>query len=41
VRHFASPPFWDAYGKLPERVREVADKNYALLKKNPDIPPCS
>ncbi len=38
VRHFASPPFWDAYGKLPERVREVADKNYALLKENPRHP---
>ena len=38
MRHFASPPFWDAYGKLPERVREVADKNYALLKKNPRHP---
>jgi hypothetical protein len=38
VRHFASPPFWGAHGKLPERVREAADKNYALLKKNPRHP---
>ena len=38
MRRFASPLFWDAYGKLPERVREVADKNYALLKKNPRHP---
>ena len=38
MRHFASPLFWDAYGKLPERVRKVADKNYALLKKNPRHP---
>jgi hypothetical protein len=35
MRHFASPPFWDSYRKLPERVRKLADKNYALLKENP------
>jgi hypothetical protein len=35
VRHFASPTFWDAYGRLPERVREAADKSYALLRENP------
>jgi hypothetical protein len=29
---------WDAYAKLPEKVREVADKNYALLKENPRHP---
>jgi hypothetical protein len=32
MRHFASPAFWDAYAKLPAAVRELADKNYALLK---------
>jgi hypothetical protein len=32
MRHFASPAFWDAYQKLPNAVRELADKNYALLK---------
>lgn len=35
MRHFASPAFWDAYAKLPENVRALADKNYALLKENP------
>jgi hypothetical protein len=35
MRHFASPAFWDAYAKLPTAVRELADKNYALLKENP------
>ena len=32
MRHFASPAFWDAYEKLPMAVRELADKNYSLLK---------
>jgi hypothetical protein len=35
VKHFASPAFWETYGKLPENVRSLADKNYALLKENP------
>ena len=35
MRHFASPAFWDAYQKLPRPVRELADKNYALLKADP------
>jgi hypothetical protein len=26
VRHFASPSFWEAYAKLPESVRALADK---------------
>jgi hypothetical protein len=38
MRHFASRAFWDAYGRLPEQVRDLADKNYALLKQNPQHP---
>ena len=38
MRHFASPAFWDAYAKLPVAVRELADKNYALLKEDPQHP---
>ncbi len=38
MRHYASPAFWQAYEKLPQRVRELADKNYALLKENPQHP---
>ena len=38
MRHFASPAFWQAYAKLPENVRALADKNYALLKDNPQHP---
>jgi hypothetical protein len=35
MKHYASRTFWDAYGKLPEQVRALADKNYGLLKQNP------
>jgi mRNA-degrading endonuclease RelE of RelBE toxin-antitoxin system len=38
MRHFASTVFWEAYRKLPKPVRELADKNYALLKENPQHP---
>ncbi len=38
MRHFASPAFWEAYRKLPENVRAVADKNFQLLKDNPRHP---
>ncbi|MGA7428741.1 MAG: hypothetical protein WBX07_19465 [Rhodoplanes sp.] len=38
MRHFASPAFWDAVGKLPENVRELADKNFKLLKADPQHP---
>ena len=38
MRHFASPAFWEAYEMLPAQVRELADKNYALLKADPQHP---
>jgi hypothetical protein len=38
MRHLASRAFWEAYQKLPEQVRALADKNYALLKENPRHP---
>ncbi len=38
MRHFASPAFWQAYDDLPVHIRELADKNYALLKDNPQYP---
>jgi hypothetical protein len=38
VKHVASPSFWGAYEKLPESVRALADKNYALLKEHPRHP---
>jgi hypothetical protein len=38
MRHLASPAFWEAYRKLPDRTCALADKNYALLKQNPNHP---
>jgi hypothetical protein len=38
MRHFASPAFWKAYEKLPTHVRELADKNFALLKSDSSHP---
>lgn len=38
MRHFSSPAFWAAYARLPAAVRELADKNYALLKADPQHP---
>jgi len=38
MKHVASRTFWDAYGRLPERARSLADKNYALLKSDPRHP---
>jgi hypothetical protein len=38
MRHFASPAFWQAYASLPQNIRSLADKNYALLKENPRHP---
>ena len=38
MRHFASPAFWQAYANLPESVRALADKNYQLLKSDPQHP---
>jgi hypothetical protein len=34
MRHFASRSFWQCYERLPQNVRLLADKNYALLKEN-------
>jgi hypothetical protein len=38
MKHFASPEFWLAYGRLPDSVRATADKNFALLKSSPRHP---
>ena len=38
MTHYASPSFWDAYTRLPQDVRTLANKNYALLKENPGHP---
>jgi len=38
MRHYASPEFWDRYVELPDFIRELADKNYELLKADPKHP---
>ncbi len=38
MRHFADPDFWVAYDRLPRPVRDLADKNFALLKQDPKHP---
>jgi hypothetical protein len=38
LNHFASPEFWFHYRQLPEAIRDLADKNYQLLKENPRHP---
>ena len=38
MKHFASPSFWELYDKLPLAIREVADKNFELLKADPKHP---
>lgn len=38
MNHFASPEFWSCYEALPTYVRELADKNFALLKADAKHP---
>ena len=38
MKHSASPSFWSAYEALPEDVRRLADRCYALLKDNASHP---
>lgn len=35
VNHFATPSFWYCYRHLPDAIRELADKNFALLRNDP------
>ena len=38
MKHLATPAFWEAYNRLPKAVRDLADKNYALLKQDTKHP---
>ena len=38
MNHFTTPEFWQLYNALPKDVREIADKNYELLKADPRHP---
>jgi len=38
MNHFATSEFWYLYRRLPEQVRLLADKNFALLRSDPHHP---
>jgi len=38
VKHFASEGFWKCYDALPVAVRDVADRNFQVLKVDPRHP---
>ena len=38
MKHFTLPRFWRYYRQLPTDLRELADKNYELLKVDPWYP---
>jgi hypothetical protein len=38
MKHFTVPSFWENYQKLPTDIKDQADKNYQLLKENPNHP---
>ncbi len=38
MKHFANPDFWTTYHALPATVRELADRNFELLKNDPRHP---
>jgi hypothetical protein len=38
MEHFTTPTFWECYKALPKAVRDLADKNYALLRSDSSHP---
>lgn len=38
IEHQASARFWECYDQLPQKIRAVADKNFELLKADPNHP---
>ena len=38
MKHSATASFWELYGNLPQIVRDLADKNFELLKTSPNHP---
>ena len=38
MNHHASPDFWVCYRALPTSTQKLADKAFALLKRNPRHP---
>jgi hypothetical protein len=38
MKHLATPELWDGYNGLPVAIRKLADKNFELLKSDPNHP---
>jgi hypothetical protein len=38
LNHYASPEFWYHHRRLPDEVRELADRCFALLRADPRHP---
>jgi hypothetical protein len=38
MNHFTLPRFWHNYRRLPQHIQELADKNYELLRADPNHP---
>ena len=38
MNHHASPRFWALYEALPSDIRDLADKNYRLVNRDPHYP---
>lgn len=38
MRHFASNRFWQCFDKLPADIRRLAERSYAVLKRDPAHP---
>jgi hypothetical protein len=38
VNHFATPEFWYHYRRLPPEIRDLADKQFQLLRSDPRHP---
>lgn len=38
LKHYTSPSFWRCYNELPQAVQAAADKNFEILKSDPQYP---
>jgi len=38
LSHHGAPRFWECYDRLPVAIKQLADDNLALLKRNPKHP---
>lgn len=38
MKHFTSPSFWGHFNKQQPEIQKLAEKNFQLLKENPNHP---